>query len=352
MRSERMEWIDAMRGFTMILVVAYHVSIQGFGEVEKASSALPLLVLFRMPLFFFISGFLAYKADMNWTTGRLGMMVWKKVKIQVIPTLVFLFAAIIIRQPHLWDGIEYAVISPTKDGYWFTWCLLQMFIIYYLFAFIESRFARRSWIPITLLWFVALVAYATLYMPAWFKYPKANEVSWLNMTGFIQVMRYFHFFLLGNIIHRYWNGWQRLMDSKWFFPTIVTIVFFCAADIFKWHNLRFQWTNLPRTMTMYILVMVVFMTFRYYKDSFTRQHWWGRTLQYIGVRTLDIYLIHFLFLPNLHMVGDFINNNKRNFVIDVTESFVIAMLVIGFSLVVSNILRVSPVFKKYLFGRK
>ena len=27
--------------------------------------------------------------------------------------------------------------------------------------------------------------------------------------------------------------------------------------------------------------------------------WIGRSLQYIGRRTLDIYLIHFLFLPNL-----------------------------------------------------
>ena len=113
MKSERMEWIDAMRGFTMILVVAYHVSIQGFGEVEKASSALPLLVLLRMPLFFFISGFLSYKPDMNWTTGRLGMMIWKKVKIQVLPTIVFLLISLIMRYKYLGDGIEYAITSPT-----------------------------------------------------------------------------------------------------------------------------------------------------------------------------------------------------------------------------------------------
>ena len=58
--KQRLEWLDAMRGFTMILVVAYHVAQSGFMESEKISASLPFLVLFRMPLFFFVSGFLAY----------------------------------------------------------------------------------------------------------------------------------------------------------------------------------------------------------------------------------------------------------------------------------------------------
>lgn len=352
MKSERMEWIDAMRGFTMILVVAYHVSIQGFGEVEKASSALPLLVLLRMPLFFFISGFLSYKPDMNWTTGRLGMMIWKKVKIQVLPTIVFLLIYLIMRYKYLGDGIEYAITSPTKAGYWFTWVLLQMFVIYYVFSYFESKMKHKSWIPITILWVVALAAYAILYMPSWFTFPKPNVSSWLNITSFIQTMRYFHFFILGNIVHRYWQRWQQLIDSRWFFPLLVVIVVMCCIDIFKWHSMKFQWTNLPRTTVMYGLLLICFMTFRHYKDTFSHVTRIGRALSYIGVRTLDIYLIHFLLLPNLKMVGDFINVNKHNFVIDVTESVVVALLVIGFCIIISNILRVSPLFKKYLFGRK
>ena len=336
----------------MILVVAYHVSIQGFGEAEKTSSALPMLVLLRMPLFFFISGFLAYKADMNWTPGRLGMMVWKKIKIQMLPTIIFLFIALAMRYRNVWDGLLPTITSPTKGGYWFTWVLLQMFIIYYLFAFIESRFKQRSWIPITILWFISLCAYAILYMPSWFHFPKPNEWAALNVTSFIQVMRFFHFFVLGNIVHRYWQSWQRLMDSKWFFTVVTILVVICCFDIFKWHTLKFQWTNLPRTTIMYGLLMIVFMTFRHYKDTFSQHTRIGRAMAYIGVRTLDIYLIHFLLLPNLKMVGEFINTNKLGFVVDVTESTIVALLVIAFCILISNTLRVSPVFKKYLFGRK
>lgn len=351
-KKPRMEWLDAMRGFTMIFVVAYHVCTNGFGEEEKSSMALPLLVLFRMPLFFFISGFLAFKSDFCWTKGRLGMMIWKKVRIQLIPTIIFLFIAIIIQQPKLVEGFKYAMISPTKAGYWFTWTLLQMFIIYYVFDFVETGFKKRSWIPITILWLVSLFAYAILYMPLWFTFAKPNEPDIFNYTCFNQTMRYFHFFLFGNIVRRYWQGWQKLFDSKWFFPLIVTIAVFCCADIFKWHNLKFQWTNLPRTAAMYMIMIIIFMSFRFYKDTFTKEHRVGRFFQYIGVRTLDIYLLHFLFLPNLKMVGNFINTNKHNFVIDITESVLMALLIIGFCCIVSNILRVSPIFKKYLFGRK
>ena len=52
--TKRLSWLDALRGFTMILVVAYHVAQFSFHETEKTSAALPFLVLMRMPLFFFI----------------------------------------------------------------------------------------------------------------------------------------------------------------------------------------------------------------------------------------------------------------------------------------------------------
>jgi len=350
--KKRLEWVDAMRGFTMILVVAYHVSTLGFGETEKTSMALSFLVLFRMPLFFFISGFLAFKPDFNWTGGRLGWMVWKKFKIQMLPTIVFLVISLIMYHPRFWLRLDTIMGSPSKMGYWFTFVLLQMFIIYYVFAYFESKLKQKSWIPITTLWLVALIAYAILYMPSWFHFPKANESSILNYTSFIQTMRFFHFFVLGNIVRRYWISWQRLFDSKWFFPVVTVVVVLCCSDIFKWHNLKFQWTNLPRTLSMYGLMMIVIMTFRYYQESFTCRNWAGRFLQFIGVRTLDIYLLHFLFLPNLKMVGKFIDATPRNFVVDITESVAAALVVIAFCLGASSVLRVSPVFRKYLFGRK
>lgn len=41
-KKPRLEWLDALRGFTMILVVAFH-TIQGFGLEMKASSSMQFL---------------------------------------------------------------------------------------------------------------------------------------------------------------------------------------------------------------------------------------------------------------------------------------------------------------------
>lgn len=353
----RMEWLDAMRGFTMILVVAYHVAQMSFGQSEKTSASLPFLVLFRMPLFFFVSGFLAYKSKAIWTGEYFKSLVWKKIKVQVLPALIFLCAYIILRLGDFWNTFMKCMETPTKGGYWFTLALLYMFIIYYIFAFIEQKLFKAfpqinkekwGWIPITVLFVLSLFVYETLYLPKCFTYFKDKFYMYSSLY---QVMKFFHFFLMGNIVHRYWKQVQRLFDTKWFFPILLTTAFVCCADIFRWHTLRYGWTNLPRTLAMYTLMFTVIIFFRHYKQYFTKDTRLGNTLQYIGTRTLDIYLLHFFFLPKLPMVGTWLNEYRPNFCVDIVLSFSMAAIVIGFCLLTSNILRINPILKEYLFGR-
>lgn len=359
--KQRLEWLDAMRGFTMILVVAYHVGQMCFGMNLKTSTSMPFIVLFRMPLFFFVSGFLAWKADMIWTRNRLGTMIWKKFKIQVIPTIVFLTVCLVVRAKEFWPALERAMASPTKSGYWFTWALLIMFVIYYVFAFFEQKIAplrlprgggsekrRGSW-GIWVLWAVSIIVYETAFMPKYFKYPGS---AFMRYSSLIEVVYYFQFFLFGNVVHRYWDKAERLFDSRWFFPVVTVIAFVCAADVLKWHTLRLMWANLPRTVAMYALMLMVVMFFRYYKDAVSKATAVGRGLQYIGVRTLDIYLLHYILMPRLRMVGPWLDSMHPNFILEVVMTVSVALVVIAFCCLASNILRVSPFFKKYLFGRK
>ena len=374
----------------MILVVAYHVGQMCFGMNLKTSTSMPLIVLFRMPLFFLVSGFLAWKADMIWTRRRLGTMIWKKFKIQVIPTIVFLTVCLVVRAKEFWPAMERAMASPTKSGYWFTWALLIMFVIYYVFAYFEQKIqgtptakaplqlprggekgplpasprggekpsgwlippprgSRRGAWGILVLWLVSIIIYETAFMPKYFKYPGS---AFMRYSSLIEVVYYFQFFLFGNVVHRYWDKVERLFDSRWFFPVVTVIAFVCAADVLKWHTLRLMWVNLPRTVAMYALMLMVVMFFRYYKDSMSKETVVGRGLQYIGVRTLDIYLLHFILMPRLKMVGPWLDGLHPNFLLEVVMTVGVALVVIVFCCLASNILRVSPFFKKYLFGRK
>ncbi len=356
-RKPRLEWLDALRGFTMILVVAYHVAEQGFGESWHHSSSLPFLVLFRMPLFFFVSGFLAYKASQIWNLGNFGSLLWKKFKVQTIPTVVFFLLAMSIRYKSFLPALESAYHSVYKGGYWFTIVLLYMFIIYYLFSYLESKLKFKSWIPITLLFVVSLCFYESYYQPRYFSWalgrrgPISDATVFLNDTSLLQLMLYFPFFLYGNIVHRYWDKAQRVMDSKWFFPVVTTIVILATLDALKWHTLRMAWAVVPLTVSRFGLLTITFMYFRHYKQYFTKLSPIGASLQYIGRRTLDIYLLHFLFLPELPSIGEFFNAHSHNFVIDITLSVLVGLIIIGFCIITSNILRISPFFKKWLFGR-
>ncbi len=368
---QRLEWLDALRGFTMLMVVTNHVYGLGFDTNTKHSMFMSLCLLFRMPLFFFISGFLAYKASFSWNLRDTSQLIAKKLRVQIVPTVVFMTAFIALTAKHFWEQMGIAWETPTKGGYWFTLVLLEMFLVYY-FVCSLSRVVARCWKGKALaqqadaqllqgeyhriesasligLWLLSLFAYATLYMPSWFSWYKHDFWQWTSIT---ELARYMHFFLLGNLVHRYWAQVQRLLDSKWFFPLLVVVAFVGAADYLKWHNLRLQWANLPRTLSMYALVMMIVAFFRCYQAWFTKDTRLGSALQYIGVRTLDIYLLHYFFLPKLPDVGVWFKAHPRNFVLEGTTAIALALLVVAFSILTSHVLRISPFLKKWLFGRE
>ncbi len=383
-KKPRLEWLDALRGFTMIMVVANHVAQMGFEEEWRNSYSLQFLFLFRMPLFFFISGFLAYKtprtpSDSPCLGGEQGSSphqegagrVWwslllKKLRVQIVPTLVFFLLYIAMMSPNFLTGLENSFHTPNKSGYWFTIALLYMFIIYYTFAYLENRLTSHlspliskkvSCILILLLFLCSLAVYETCYQPSYFAWAmgyrgKPTALSqFLTDTSLVQMMFWIPFFVYGNIVHRYWDRAQRLMDSRWFFPVLIVLSVVCTLDVMKWHYMRMAWAIVPRTLAMFLLLTIAFMYFRYYQQYFTKQTVIGRSLQYIGRRTLDIYLIHFFFLPSLPSVGSFFKLYRHNFVTDITASVLFALLVIGFCIITSNILRISPFLKKWLFGR-
>ena len=355
-KKVRLEWLDALRGFTMIMVVANHVCNFTFDLPYQYSSSMHFLILFRMPLFFFVSGFLAYKSGLTWNLPTFGSLLSKKFKVQTIPTIIFfLLGAAILGESFMPTVLQWLSV-PTKGGYWFTITLLYMFIIYYLFCYLESKLPKSipSWLPIVVLLVVSLCFYETCYQPKYFAWAMGHRGprnEFVRYASLEQLFMYFPFFIYGNIVRRYWNQAQRLMDSRWFYPIVILLALFTALDSQKWHVMKGAWAILPLTIARFSLLTIVFMYFRHYQQYLTRFTVVGSTLQYIGRRTLDIYLIHLLFLPNLPTIGLFFKTYRHNFIMDTTLSVLIALVVIGFCCITSNILRISPFFKKWLFGR-
>ena len=356
-KKPRLGWLDALRGFTMLLVVTNHVALKSFGMQIRWSAALQFFLLFRMPLFFFISGFLAYKASRIWNAHTLGELTLKKLRVQIIPTAVFflLFLAMIPTTPFV-DSLNEALASSMKAGYWFTLVLLYMLLTFYVFSFVEQKlisfhFPLSSFL-LPLLFILSLCLFETCYLPRQFSWAmghKGPPNAFMNYSSLVEMIRYFPFFLYGAIVHRYWDRAQRLMDSRWFFPLVVFLALITTLEVIKWHTLRMEWASLPHTLAMFLLLTMVFIFFRHYSDFFSDKTVLGRSLQFIGRRTLDIYLLHYFFLPRLPMVGEFFRVNRHNFILDTTAALAVALVVVAFCVITSQLLRVSPFLKKYLF---
>lgn len=339
-----------MRGFTMILVVMFHVSTQSFCQLDNSSSSTPFLLLFRMPLFFFVSGFLVYKPTFEWSIKKYISLVAKKVRIQLLPTIIFFILCVSIRHENIFVTMVEFLSTPAKGGYWFTWSLLHLFLFYYTIQIVLNKFSKSRKIKGYCIYYflcIAVLLYFMLFMPSKFNF---NTPFW-DYSSLTQTIKYLQFFIVGILARHYWGQIENIFDSKNFSLFIIIISVVCSLECLKFHNFSLPVEHVIRLVAIYSLVIIVLMFFRFYKDSFSRNTIIGQSLQYIGTRTLDIYLIHFILLPVLPSIGSFLSLYRPNFLLEIVLSLSVSLIVIGGCLIISNILRVSPILSKYLFGR-
>ena len=97
--------------------------------------------------------------------------------------------------------------------------------------------------------------------------------------------------------------------------------------------------------------MFVFSLFASHADYFNHNGQISRTMQYVGTRTLDIYLLHYFFLPNLSFMKPYFIHNG-NPALEFLLAALLAIVVLCISLAFSVIIRHSEFLAHFLFGVK
>lgn len=330
---ERIEYIDALRGFLIILVVMMHVSNFCLGAAYRVFTYQTVIFEFVMPLFFFISGFVFYKGI---KLDRLKTLSFLKKKVFILiitPTILLCIYTYISL------SLVDAVYMESKAGYWFTFVLFGCFCFYILLSFILPY--KYGNIVIGLVSLGCYICTSSAMLERMALDATIRGVLSIGYWG------YFFFFWMGTCVKERFVQFQKLLDGNWLMPLSIALFISCNVfhGIYKIHTLR---TLLCQSTGLFI----VFGSFRYYQQSFTRQTKIGSTLQYIGRRTLDIYLLHYFFLPvNLKNVFPYFSQTSLP-ALELVVSLLIAGVVVVLCLIVGCILRINPEMAHWMWGAR
>ena len=330
--KERIEYIDAMRGAVMLLVVMWHAKLYSI-NLTGTFSLNDVFFLIMMPAFFFISGYV-------------GSERWKGVKYlaMLLPTLLFML---------LWGwqagwSIHRLLFDVSKGGFWFTLLLPLYFLIYSFLRLCLTKGLKWSEKTFSIL---HIIVGLLIYLGTAFLVSPFNPLKNDTVNGLLSVVhfRYYLFFAIGTTAAAHRESFLKWSQNAWG----------CAGAILIFLVGCFIYFNIDDKLTQTLLLLfiglsgtqILFSFFHKYQKAFSRETWTGKALQYVGVRTMDIYLLHLFLLPiGMNFIGEFFCKYP-NPLLELAVTFAIASLVIGGCLILSKLLRTSDILAKLLFGK-
>jgi fucose 4-O-acetylase-like acetyltransferase len=151
-------------------------------------------------------------------------------------------------------------------------------------------------------------------------------------------------------VRKYFDRFVNLTENQYFMAVVIFL--FVLMTVFPQIYSLNGFEYLSYLFTGIGGIIIVFTFFRRKAVLFSQETKLGSTLQYVGRRTLDIYLIHYFFLPyHIKWLGNMLQlyDNK---LIEAMIALSLALVVMAVSLLVSEVLRLSPFLAHYLFGAR
>ena len=304
----------------MLMVVMGHVLL--FSLKIEHTALIGIIGICEMPLFFVVSGYLTHKEREENFKRMLSRLLIRS-RTLLIPLVVWS----IVR--NICDGtVSYSLSDIYRGGYWFFlalwWCdVLNMFS-----AYLSKKFRLGMLGDALLYGFV----YAVILL---------GRIKNIDLGGVLPVQSvqyYFPFFVMGLLMRKYQflNGMvlnkysyavgMLLLIIGWYFSFIESFVIWFVAALGA--------------------VVVVWMACREINSDLKV----ARILSIVGMNTLPIYAIHYLFigvLPNTLHEMVYISNG---FFFQLVVSFVYAVFAIILCLLVDRILSLNPITRMLFWG--
>ena len=335
----RLGYIDALRGIGIILLVYNHFLFFGFSGGMSTMTPLDNEVMFiLMPLFFVISGFVSYRKEQATTLPQLMKTLWMKVRQLLIPTIIMFVFSRYAHCASIVDGLQ----DIMKKGYWFTFTLFQIIVIYQILIYIARHFSKHIYKILVL----CLPALIFAFPP---EYTSDNQYVILKILSIRQLLAYYQYFIVGVIAKYNFELLQKTMTNKWWISLCFIYAFFCPT----YHDPYTNWLIIIARITC------IFWIAYYYRNWLDKDSFLPNQLRYIGRHTIEIYFLHYFFLfkiPTIEMyLFSFINAQDT---ICLAHEYMLELLIVGtlaiivcyVCLLIRKILDAFPLISELCFG--
>lgn len=352
--STRIEYFDLLKGIAIFLVVMGHVLTMCIRDIDSAFT-FKIISEVHMPLFFFISGYLTYKASQIKTFLKPDL--WKRFKQLIIPFAV-VSALWIWYFPHskLQSPISGNLIdmyqSYWKDGYWFTLCLFEIFLVYYPLSMLLSRIKNAAaQIILTLAVYTGLIIFAQFV-----SFPVENK----DIIGAGLLASFFPVFMIGVFASKYKEAFSAIIKSNiWFIAGIFIFILCWYYTVYFWEFPMLPgWTNLiTRPLEHFGLIIIAVAAIQpwskkeFNSESGKKPSAVARYFKFLGQESLAIYLIHYFFLFPLTPLQEPLRSIGLPMVPLLTISAITAFLVIAITLLVNYIIQRNRYLSFFLIGK-
>lgn len=298
-KKSRRPWLDICKGFAIILVVAGHV-VTSYHNSRLLEDAFwfnyvgELIYLFHMPLFFVVSGYLASLSS----NKKLRVQIANKLWAYGVPYLAFSVLALalkfaaagVVNNKATWEDLYLIPLFP-MNALWFLYALLIISVVQLCVDRIVKRKAHKAfWLCFTfaLGWIGAILAKnEKIYGSGW------NECVIFDVfrNGFWYVLGGYASGLIRAMEERVSGVWERKTQRRY----TASVALFLAIIGFMilplgWEQAGYGgWTFALAAAPAAIGVLLSLLGSIYIYRSGLR---FALLLEYLGKRTLPIYLLH------------------------------------------------------------
>lgn len=325
---KRLDYVDAIKGFAILLVVMGHILACSYGNFYEALASnaqgtmlWKIIYSFHMPLFMFCSGFVFYKSRDFFSTKNTFSLLVKRFKGLMIPyTTMGLISHILIGRFFI---------------YWFLYCL---FVFYLLTLIVEWIMFRFKWWTLRVdSIFLGIASF--LFMVLAGKFGQFQRLPLLDVGHF----SLYFWFVLGIVSRR--HAWHRILQSRNLIFSSCLFLFF-SLILIKFSSISLPLLNRLIPFTAIVVVL-------YYFQVCSKQNYVFALLKKMGVHSLEIYVLHIFFYISLPWIGGVLDSLKcrTSLVLQLVYSLLASSIIIAICFAVISVVSKSSLLNRILFGK-